>query len=364
MRTFIALLLCVLALPAAGQRLTGADVVIDEGVDGGYHLYVRAEGFGSVLLTESTADPRQLEAVYALRNPDYHPVNGDEQRMLDGEFLDSAYSRFSIIDSNPEPHPDLGEAFHLYVPYVVVYGNPWGRSGELQILDGAYLNIRTFPEPYGDYRGGFADNPFVLRLEQRVIPGPPEGNFMEATVESYTDIAERGGGEAIYSLGEEDVITKLDEILDGLSGRSLDLVLALDTTKSMENDIPHLRADLVPMLREKTVGFDEVRLGLVQYKDYMEEYVTKNTAFDQDFGTLQAAIDRVVVRGGRDIPEAVYEALYAGVEGFDWRADTRIIVLVGDAPPHPRPRGSVTEDMVHDRAAALGIELYTIILPQ
>ena len=68
--------------------------------------------------------------------------------------------------------------------------------------------------------------------------------------------------------------------------------------------------------------------------------------------------------GGRDIPEAVNEALYEGIHEFDWSADSREIILIGDAPPHPRPRGKVTSQMVSDDAEAIGISINSIILPQ
>jgi len=40
------------------------------------------------------------------------------------------------------------------------------------------------------------------------------------------------------------------------------------------------------------------------------------------------------------------------------------VVLVGDAPPHPMPRGSITPEMVQDEAARNGVQIHTIILPQ
>ncbi|MDY7028298.1 MAG: hypothetical protein SVR04_08385, partial [Spirochaetota bacterium] len=73
--------------------------------------------------------------------------------------------------------------------------------------------------------------------------------------------------------------------------------------------------------------------------------------------------NRIRVYGGRDIPEAVYEALYSGVTTYEWEAEKRMIILVGDAPPHPIPRGKVTREMVYTEAHARGIEIHTIILP-
>lgn len=369
-KVFPAALLILLMLPLAaliGQDLSIGpdDLLMEQGKDGGYHLWIRRKpGTGSVLITESTADPARKEAVYALRNPAYHAVNGDEKRKLNGEFLDTSAGLYSLIDSTTETHDKLGEAFHIYVPYVVEYGYAWSRSGELQILDGTYLNVRTFPLKYADYDGGFRDNPFIMRLVQKPLEGPPEDNYMDDTLSEYREIAAAGGGGAVLSTGEADILDKLRDLVRATGGKSLDLVLALDTTESMKNDMPHLRTSLVPLLEELAAGYDNLRFGIVYYKDYMEQYVTRTVPFAPDLSAAQKTLDSIRVFGGRDIPEAVYEALYAGIHGFPWAAESKMIVLVGDAPPHPRPRGSVTKEMVYADARKLGVELHTIILPQ
>ena len=357
----------VFAMTGQAQNLeiTPEDLVIEQGVDGGYHLWIRWKPtISSVLLTESTADPERRVAVYALRNPDYHPLNGDERRMLNGEVLDNSSGLYSLIDSTVEEHKDLGKAYHIYIPYIVTYGYSWARSGEIQVLDGTFLNVRAFEMPYGDYTGTFQDNPFVLRVVQRPLEGPPEDNYMAETLEEYRAIAEEGGGEAVLSKGEDDILVQIKKIIDNAEGKSLDLVLALDTTESMKNDMPHLRETLVPYLDQITEGYEMLRFGIVFYKDYMDQYVTRVMPFEPDLSKAQQVLDSIRVFGGRDIPEAVYEALYAGIHGYAWEAETKMIILVGDAPPHPRPRGKVTKEMVYDDARELGIELHTIILPQ
>ena len=345
--------------------LNPEDLRMEQRLDSGYHLFIRQkEGMGSVLITESTKDPEGKAANYALRNPEYHPVNGDEKRMLDGKFLDTSAGLYSLIDSTPEEHPELGPAFHVFIPYVAVYGYPWSRSGEIQILDGTYLNVRVFEKPYGDYRGGFKDNPFILRVVQIPLPGPPEQNYREDTVKSFKEIAKEAGGEAELSVGEETLVGTLERIVTSAKGKSLDLVLALDTTQSMEDDLLYLAEELVPMLQETTTGFDRFRLGMVLYKDYYEEYLTKVIPFQDNLEPVTRILYSINAMGGRDIPEAVFEALYVALNSFVWEADSRLIILVGDAPPHPKPRGKVTAEMVFNDAKAYSVEIHTIILPQ
>ncbi len=117
------------------------------------------------------------------------------------------------------------------------------------------------------------------------------------------------------------------------------------------------------MLEKEIEGFDRFRLGLVLYRDYYESYLAKPYPFSPDFSDIQRVLNTITVYGGRDIPEAVYEALYVGITSYEWLAEDRLIVLVGDAPPHPRPRGKVTKEMVLSEAKARNIRLNTIILP-
>lgn len=342
---------------------------IDQNIDGGYNLWIKAvEGLGSVLLTESTADPQKETSSYALRNPEYHPVNGDERRMLNGEFLPAKEKNlFSLIDSTPEDHPELGKAYRIFIPYVVEFGYSWSREGELQILDGTWINIRAFRERYASYEGPYKDNPFVIRVVQEPLPkkpdAPPEENYMGETVEAYEELSREGEGETIYGKGGGDIIENIRRVVRNSGSKNLDLVLCLDTTKSMHDDMPHLKESLIPMLEKEIEGFDRFRLALVLYRDYYESYLAKPYPFSPDFSTIQRVLNTITVYGGRDIPEAVYEALYVGITSYDWLADDRLLVLVGDAPPHPRPRGKVTKEMVLSEAKTRKIRIHTIILP-
>ncbi len=341
------------------------DLRIEQRVDGGYHLFVRwRQGLASVLLTESTRDPTGVADNYAYRAAEWNPVNGDEIRLIDGAPIPKDRKIYSLIDSSPEDDPVFGSAFHIRIPYIVQYGYPWTRHGETYVVDGTYLNIRAFELPYGDYRGAFRDNPFVLSVTQKPLEGPPEGNFMKDTVDAFTEIATAGRGEVVFSTGADDVVPKIKKILDEAKGKTVDLVLALDTTSSMKDDIDSVRRKLIPMLQEIIADFRSFRIGMVLYKDYFDEYTTRIERFTSDFSVFQRNLNAIRVSGGRDIPEAVHEALHAAALSFPWEAEERIVILIGDAPPHPRPRGSITKEMVDKAAIEKDLRLNVIILPQ
>ena len=77
-------------------------------------------------------------------------------------------------------------------------------------------------------------------------------------------------------------------------------------------------------------------MGLVAYRDIGDEYVTRAFNLTTDIQDLYADLLKLRAQGGGDWPESVNEALEsASPRCMDARAgQSRMIFLVGDAPPH------------------------------
>ncbi len=404
----------------------------------GYHLYIKKiPGVNSVLLTETTKDPEGLADNYAYRAEEYNPVNGDEIRYLDGKQLVSDGAKFSLIDSTPEPDPEFGQAFHIYIPHRIVYGYSWTRNGAVEIGKGTFINIRAFSEPYADYGGEFMDNPFMFDLEPRKIrprrknpsKTPPEPTAASSVPESSAAVPQKhkplpaleepdvskveiapvpekspenpvsapketavltdrynsaaaekfgeiSGGSIVYSKGPETIVADIAGITSRVErGKNLDVVFAVDATGSMKNDIETLKKSLIPALTESFRGLKRVRVGLLFYRDYGDSFnyyglpvrvfgFTENTdSFSKNLNSI-----RIYGSEGGDIPEAVYEALYASIRYYSWDSSDRTerrIILIGDAEPHPKPRGSgkYSKEFVLSAAAEKNVKITPIILP-
>jgi len=364
---FYLLFLIVFGSPASAQdlRIETDDLRLELRADGGYHLFIRKKpDIASVLLTESTRDPAMQADNYAYRAGEWNPVNGDEIRLLDGVPIPRESRIYSLISSTVVNHSELGPAFHIYIPHVLYYGYEWSRHGEVDITDGTFLNIRAFSLPYADYRGAFMDNPFRLEANQEPLPGPPEGLYTREALVAFTEITQSGSGDLIFSTGPSDLVNLIMNILEKETGNTLDLVICLDTTGSMRTYLDSIRQQLIPALRGIIGDFPAFRIGMVLYRDYHEEYLTRVIPFTSDFNQFQRSLNAAAVRGGGDIPEAVYEALYEGAVRFPWAAESRVMILIGDAPPHPQPRGNITKDMVDKETADRGITVNAILLPQ
>ncbi len=357
----------------------------------GYHLYIRKKpGLESVMLTETTKDPNGTEDNYSYRATEYNPVNGDEIRLLEGKKLESESAKYSLIDSTPERDAKFGESFHIYIPSTIVYGYPWTRNGTVKIGKGTFINIRGFSKKYCDYTGNYFDNPYMFNLERRKIArdeiaetassaGGDEKNegvvltdgYNPAAAEKFDEISDT----LIYADGPDSLVGNISDILSRINPKNkVDIVFAIDATGSMKNDIELLRRELVPALETQLArDFKSVRIGLLLYRDYGDNFMYKNLPvkyypFTDDLNVFLKNLNGFTIKGneGGDIPEAVYEALYSSLEFYDWREDaSRRIVLIGDAEPHPKPRGSkkYSRELVEQLAKEKRIPVSAIILP-
>jgi len=377
---FLALLLVPAGLHAQNLTVGADDLFIELRADGGFHLFIwHNPDISSVLLTESTHDPLFREPSFAYRAAEWNPVNGDEIRLIDGVPIPREAGVFSLVSSTPVWHPSIGWAFHIYVPPVLLYGYPGGRHGEVHIGNGIFLNIRAFHYAHADYRGPFGDNPFMLQVMQEVAalppqaapppilpptlappPPPPGRRFVPETIEAFASLA--GEDNTEFASNPAEMMVHIRAILEDADG-DVDIVICLDVTGSMRPFFDQIRRELLSTVREMSAGFDSVRVGMVFFKDYFDDFLYRIVPFSQDFAALQRGINAINVGGGGDMPEAVHEALFAGATGLDWQSSTRIMILIGDAPPHPEPRGDVTRAMVDEQLLRQGIELFAIVLP-
>ena len=356
--------------------------------DGGYHLYIRKlPQIESVLLTETTKDPEGKSDSYAYRAAEYNPINGDEVRYLDGKPLVSEGAKYSLVDSSTEKTDFFGEAFHIYIPAKLIYGYPWSRNGEIEIGKGTFINIRTFEKKYADYTGDYMDSPFMFNLETRKKPKPKKNppvkepepvpepviltdDYNPVAGEKFKEISE----EITYSKGPETIVEDINKILDEVEDKdNLDVVFAIDATGSMKNDLAVLKKDLMPSLLDSFMDAPNARFGLLFYRDYgdsfsfrelpvkMFDFTTNLTTFTKNLNSI-----KIIGKEGGDIPEAVYEAIYASSEFYKWRPGvSKLIILIGDAEPHPTPRGTkkYSKDYVMLVASQKNIKLRTILLP-
>lgn len=342
--------------------------------EGGYHLYVQKKtDINSILLVETTKDPEYISTNYAYRAETWNEYNGDEKRILDGKILDSPGARYSLIDSTTEKHEKLGDVFHIFIPNKILWGYSWTRNGHLEIGMGTFVNIRSFSKPYADYSGEFLDNPFMFNFTP--IETVLTDNYNPVAAGVFENIAKSREGTITYSKGPETIADDILKAITKINPKDkVDVVFAIDSTGSMKDDIEVLRKEFVPKLEKELHNFKSLRLGLLLYRDYGDNYNYKNMPvkfmdFTKDVNKFYNQLNNFKIYGteGGDIPEAVYEALYSSLEFYNWDNNAiKKIILIGDAEPHPKPRGiriKCTREMVYNIAKQKGVIIDTIITP-
>ena len=150
----------------------------------------------------------------------------------------------------------------------------------------------------------------------------------------YQDQAIYAGSFAANSVDGEKIIRLNGNTRDDLQ---LDILLLLDATGSMGDEIAELKANLQTIIQRtvNSAAQPDLRFGLVTYRDLNEEFVTRVVNFSADFAQIEAELKAVQALGGGDYPEDLDQALHDALNRVSWRENAiQLIFLVADAPPH------------------------------
>ncbi|GEM_PF-2899718 len=135
--------------------------------------------------------------------------------------------------------------------------------------------------------------------------------------------------------------------VENLRKLGLDVMIVYDATDSMETSLVALKRNFAQMAQCVRTQVPQVRMGFIAYRDsrkFNRDEFTYQTKLLSPLTTeLDKAYDAFLNEGvadGGDIPEAVLEGLQMAIEKAGWNPDARkVIILVGDAPPHGEEEG-------------------------
>ena len=123
----------------------------------------------------------------------------------------------------------------------------------------------------------------------------------------------------------------------GINVTALDLMLMIDTTGSMGDELEYIKTELKDVVeRVAKAGQNiSIRVSVNFYRDEGDDYTVKYYDFREDINDCLAQISDQYAFGGGDYPEAVHTALENAVTGHKWREDAvKLCFFVLDAPPH------------------------------
>ncbi|HEY8505134.1 MAG TPA: vWA domain-containing protein, partial [Gemmataceae bacterium] len=247
-------------------------------------------------------------------------------------------------------HEEVHDWYHWTVDLADTVQAPYLRDAALQAQKALFT-----AQAQG---GGSGPNVRDLLYGENVdldLDGSPDSLFGGSGIGFHFSVGQALGAQSLAGFG------------------SLDLVLVIDATSSMFDDIEAVRraaSELVSTLRLHVPDF---RLGIVTYRDLPQapfgapgDYQSRtDLAFTNETQAILDALNGLRIGGGGDTAESVYSGLVRAIDGGPdlggWRNGVRrAIVLMGDAPPHdPEPGTGFTRQSVTVRAIEQGISIST-----
>ena len=160
-------------------------------------------------------------------------------------------------------------------------------------------------------------------------------------------------------------LTYENEIDHAHHSDSLDLMLVVDTTGSMFDELEYLQEELESVINRAVSdnGNIPVRLSVNFYRDDGDEYVVRDFAFTENISQAIADLKAQSADGGGDMPEKVNAALDNAINDHSWNENsTKLLFIILDAPPHSEDPKAVAEmNSLTEQAAEKGIRIIPIL---
>ena len=188
----------------------------------------------------------------------------------------------------------------------------------------------------------------------------------EAT-EKFDKLSKACNGRMKILVNSGAVVKELEETIKAVSVNQSDLLILLDRTGSMEDDMENVKKGIHEII--DTIKRNKgTRLAIAIYGD--KNWDWKDTwfrfrNFETDYDAAARYVDSVHVVGNMDWPESVYDAVVKSMESDFWKSTKkRNIILVGDAPPQEKPLSDYSLDEVIAKARQLKVKMnfYPIII--
>ncbi|MEZ5988587.1 MAG: hypothetical protein R3F30_05600 [Planctomycetota bacterium] len=141
----------------------------------------------------------------------------------------------------------------------------------------------------------------------------------------------RGVGEGMLDKTSESLRRTVAELRDS----GFEVAFLFDSTSSMSGVLREAKTRLEDMLFVFGSLVPDTRFGLLTYRDEGDAYVTREAPLGLGHYEAMAFLSSVVAAGGGDFPEAVHTALVKANRWKWGRNTSKVLILIGDAPPHP-----------------------------
>lgn len=188
----------------------------------------------------------------------------------------------------------------------------------------------------------------------------------EAT-DKLSKLSKACGGKMKVLVSSGEVVKELKETIKAISTNESDLLILMDRTGSMTDDIRYVKEGIRQII-DTIKKYKGTRLAVAIYGD--KNWDWKGTwftirNFETNYDAAARYVDSVQVVGNMDWPESVYDAVVSGMESDFWKSTKkRNIILVGDAPPQEKPMSDYDLNGVIAKAKQLKVKMnfYPILI--
>ncbi|MFM7297654.1 MAG: vWA domain-containing protein [Planctomycetota bacterium] len=145
-----------------------------------------------------------------------------------------------------------------------------------------------------------------------------------------------------------------------LRDAGLDVAIVIDSTGSMQAAIDIARDAIYDVVSLLSGVAPKLRLGVVHYKDVTDfsDGAQLLVPMTKKQEVVRESLAKLVANGGGDLPENVDKGLEVALgKEMDWNKEAnRLILVIGDAPPHPASMGAVLQLVkdAHDKPFVRG----------
>lgn len=217
--------------------------------------------------------------------------------------------------------------------------------------------------------------PPQLRFDAPPLP-PQTPLFVDrARIVPPTDVtptlrAASGGGPSIAAQGQGPGLADpgpamgLGTGLDAGDGRfaryigalretGLDVMFVVDATGSMDWALTEVKLRITDIVDAVRTLVPIARFGIVAYRDVGDpDFVVRAQPLTYSRAKLRRFLDRLNGSGGGDRGEAVLAGVRDAIQSGGWRNDgRRLVLLIGDAPPHRNDEAALHSLIADFRAA-------------
>ncbi|MFT4600187.1 MAG: hypothetical protein ACI857_000358 [Arenicella sp.] len=197
------------------------------------------------------------------------------------------------------------------------------------------ITISSCTEENTDTSVSQNDNPIGLQVQ--IDSFPPSLDtlmFNKLALDCFFELGNETNGEFYYKSAEQSIHDVIIDILNEHASSGSDVVLLIDKTGSMANDIDSVKYNM-DLILDQLKYVNGVRVAVAVYGDKNVDGADwwSTSELTNDIDLANDYVSAIEVSDGGDYPESVYDGIANVINELDWRKDSKkVILVVGDAP--------------------------------